>query len=126
MFVDNENDFGEELNNNAEHIEIVGDLAVKVKKMMRLNAALWTFCLASLSVTVIAVMHMPATAGTSGIVGIVAGTSAAAILGPEVAVAAATIAIAGGGIHTLKKLRRYRLQQTRNGGIILHLEKKDS
>ena len=125
MIVTNENEFGEGINNNADHIEIEGDLAAKVKKMMKLNAALWTFCLASLSVTVIAVMHMPATAGTSGIVGIVAGTSAAAILGPEVAVAAATIAIAGGGIHVLRKLRRYRLEQTRNGGIILHLEKKE-
>lgn len=126
MFADNENDFGKKLNNNAEHIEIVGDLAERVKKMMKINSILWTFCLASLSVTIIAVMYMPATAGTSGIVGVVAGTSAAAILGPEVAVAAATIAIAGGGIHTLKKLRKYRLQQTRNGGIILHLEKKDN
>lgn len=126
MYVENEHDLGEELNKGADHIRIEGDLAAKVRKMMKLNTILWSFCLASLSVTVIAVMHMPATAGTSGVVGIVAGTSAAAILGPELAVAAATIAVAGGGIHALRRLRRYRLEQTRNGSIILHLEKKDA
>ncbi len=66
-------------------------------------------------------MQAPATAGVSGIISIVAGTSAASILGVDTVIAAVSIAVAGGGISILQKLRKYHLTYGKNGKIILHL-----
>ena len=124
MFVHNENEFGEAVREGDERIELEGDLASKVKKMYKINLALWNFCLVCLAVAIIALMQVPVTGGTSGIGSMVSGTPAAAILGTETVVSVAMIAVAGGGIRVLYNLRRdYRMVTGKNGRIIIYLKK---
>lgn len=122
MRVYNEKEFGDAIRREEDYIELDGKLASHVKKLIKLNAVLWAFCLAALSVSIIAVIQMPVTAGMSGIVSTVSGTAAAAVLGMDTAVAAVSIAIVGGGISTLYKLRKYCLKRKRNGKIIIYLK----
>lgn len=121
MHVQNEQELGNAVKQEESYIELEGKLASHVKKLMKLNMALWVFSLTALSVAVFALMQMPATTGMSGIVSIVAGTSAASILGIDTVVAAVSIAVAGGGISVLEKLRKYHLTYGENGKIILNL-----
>lgn len=123
MVANNGKDLGDAIRREEPHIELEGELAAQVKRLVRLNAVLWVFCLAALAVAVAAVMQMPATAGLSGIAGLAAGSSASAVIDVDTVVTAVTIAIAGGGIGTLNMLRRYRLEERKDGRIILHLKK---
>ena len=124
MYVRDEEEFGQAVREGKDRIELEGDLAAKVKKLYKLNITLWSFCLACLAVAIIALMQVPITGGTSGIVSLVAGTPAAAILGTEAAVTAVMIGVAGGGIGVLKKLRRdYRIAAGKAGRIIVYLKK---
>lgn len=122
MTVNDGKDLGDAVRREEPYIELEGELAAQVKKLVRLNAALWAFCLTALSVAVVAAMQMPVTAGLSGIASLAAGTSASAVIGVDAAATAATIAIAGGGIGTLNRLRRYRLEERKNGKVILYLK----
>lgn len=125
MVVHNEDEFGKAVRDSKDEIELEGGLAARIKKLYKINLALWSFCLVCLSVAVIALMQVPITGGGSGIVGLVAGTPAAAILGTEAAVTAVMIAVAGGGIKVLHKLRKeYDIVTGKNGRIILHLKRR--
>ncbi len=124
MYVRDEEEFGQAVREGNDRIELEGDLAAKVKKLYKINLALWSFCLVCLGVAIIALMQVPITGGASGVVSLVAGTPAAAILGTEAAVTAVMIGVAGGGIGVLKKLRRdYRIATGKNGRIIVYLKK---
>ena len=91
MRVQNERELGNAVKQEESCIELEGKLASHVKKLMKLNMALWVFSLTTLSVAVLALMQAPATAGVSGIISIVAGTSAASILGMDTVIAAVSI-----------------------------------
>lgn len=124
MYAHNENEFGEAVRDGRDIIEVEGGLASRIKKLYKINLALWSFCLVCLSVAAIALMQVPITGGVSGIAGLVAGTPAAAILGTEAAVTAVMIAAAGGGIKVLYRLRKdYDIVTGKNGKVILHLKK---
>jgi hypothetical protein len=124
MYVRDEEEFGQAVRDGKDRIELEGDLAAKVKKLYKINITLWSFCLVCLAVAIIALMQVPITGGTSGIVSLVAGTPAAAILGTEIAVTAVMIGVAGGGIGVLKKLRRdYRIATGKDERIIVYLKK---
>jgi len=123
MFVDNGKELGDAVRHREPYIKLEGELAAQVKKLVRLNAILWAFCLAALSVAVIAAMQAPVTAGMSGIASLIAGTSASAVIGVDTAVTAVTIAVAGGGISTLSMLREYHLEEKGDGELILYLER---
>ena len=81
MYVRDEEEFGEAVQDGKERIELEGDLAAKVKKLYKINLTLWSFCLVCLGVAIIALMQVPITGGASGVVSFVAGTPAAVILG---------------------------------------------
>lgn len=121
MRVQNEQELGNAVKQEESCIELKGKLASHVKKLMKLNMALWVFSLTALSIAVLATIQAPATAGVSGIISIVAGTSTASILGMDTVIVAVSIAVAGGGIRILQKLRKYHLTYRENGKIILHL-----
>jgi len=124
MYVRNEEEFGEAIREGKDGIELEGDLASKVKKLYKINLTLWSFCLVCLAVAIIALMQVPITGGTSGIISLIAGTPAVAILGTEAAVTAVMIGVAGGGIGVLIKLRRaYRIETRKKGRIIVYLKK---
>lgn len=123
MIANDGRELGEAVKREEPCIEMEGELAAQVKKLVRLNAILWAFCLATLSVAVVAVMQMPVTAGLSGIVSLAAGTSASAVIGVDAAVTAVTVAVAGGGIGTLSMLRGYRLEEKKDGKVILYLRR---
>ena len=121
MRVQNEQELGNAVKQEEACIELEGKLASQIKKLMKLNMALWVFSLTALSIAVLATIQAPATAGVSGIISIVAGTSTASILGMDTVIAAVSIDVAGGGIRILQKLRKYHLTYRENGKIILHL-----
>lgn len=124
MYVRDEEEFGQAVREGKDRIELEGDLAAKVKKLYKLNITLWSFCLVCLAVAIIALLQVPITGGTSGIVSLVVGTPAATILGTEAAVTAVMIGVAGGGIGVLTKLRRdYRLAAGKDGHLIVYLKK---
>lgn len=124
MYVHDENEFGEALRDGKEIIEIDGGLASKIKKLYKVNLALWSFCLMCLAVTVIALIQVPITGGVSGVVALVTGTPAAVILGTEAAATAVMIAVTGGGINILHRLRKdYDMVTGKNGRIIMYLKK---
>ncbi|MEY8356755.1 hypothetical protein AALB39_25860 [Lachnospiraceae bacterium 54-53] len=124
MCVRNEEEFGEAVRDGKEKVVLEGDLADKVKKLYKINLALWNFCLICLAVTIIALMQVPITGGTSGVVSLVVGTPVAAIVGTEIAVSAVMIAVAGGGVQVLYKLRRdYRMETGKDGRVIIYLKR---
>ena len=121
MVVKDEKELGKALKNEEEEIELRGELAKKMKKIYQLDQTLWCLCLVCLAVTVTALLAAPATAGTSTVVSLTAGTPAAAIIGIPSAVSAVLTAAAGGGIHILSRMRRRMMKQLDNGHIILYL-----
>lgn len=66
MRVQNEQELGNAVKQEESCIELEGKLASQIKKLMKLNMALWVFSLTTLSVAVLALMQAPATAGVSG------------------------------------------------------------
>ena len=60
------------------------------------------------------------TTGTSSVASGSVISGAASILGGKVTLSAITIAIAGGGVGILNKLRKYRIEKISDKHIILH------
>jgi hypothetical protein len=111
--IHNEADLGRAIKNNQESIEIEGDLAKKVIRIKATGKLAWAIAIASIVITVGIVLTLPVTAPAT------AGATAAAnfaVLGPAIgimgvgpAIAAVSIAVAGGGIAVLNKLRKYKI-----------------
>jgi len=96
-----------------------GKTAFKIKATG--NVA-WAVCIAALAVAIVAILVSPATLGTSVVIGGAVETFMAPVvvttLGFSAASGAITIAIAGGGVGILNKLRKYKMKKE-NGKIIL-------
>lgn len=123
MLIENEKELGEALKNDEEEIELKGVLAKKIKKIYQLDQAMWGLCLLCLTIAVAAFLAAPVTSGTSAALTLAAGTPAAAVIGLPSAVTAILAAAAGGGVGVLVKLRKRKMQQLKNGHIILRLNK---
>ena len=63
MRVQNEQELGNAVKQEESCIELEGKLASQIKKLMKLNMALWVFSLTALSIAVLATIQAPATAG---------------------------------------------------------------
>jgi hypothetical protein len=114
-----EAELGEAMKSNADTIEIEGDFAKKVIRIRATGAVAWAIALGAIGVAVYALLAAPATGGTTGLVGVAAAPAAVAILGTSVTAAAISIAVAGGGIGTLTKLRSYKeVSRTKNSLIL--------
>ena len=119
-----EKDLGEALKNDIDTIEIEGDLAKKVFKIKATGKVAWGVCIGCVAVAVTLVV---VTIGSGGMATPVTGptaaitlSAAAATWGLPTAITATGIAVAGGGIGALKKLRKYRLEKISDTKIVLH------
>lgn len=123
MEVHNEKELGEALKNNVDSIEIGIDLKQKVIIIKGVNNAAWGICIAAVGIGVAAVMASAMTAGTTAPVNALIATPALAgavgILGVPTAISAVSIAVAGGGVACLNKLRKYKIKEISDDKIQL-------
>lgn len=119
-----EKDLGKALKEEQESITIEGDLKEKVIKIKVTGKVAWMFCISALTVSVGAILVTLGSGGTaapaSAFVGAPALAGTVAILGVPAATSAIGIAVAGGGVGTLNKLRKYRVEKVSDNKIILH------
>ncbi len=117
MLIDNEKDLGNAIKNGEQCIEVEGELGQKVFRIKAVGAVAWAVAIGGLTVAVAAIIAMipagplPAPAAIAGILPAAAVLGGAGVSGVAVAASAATIAVAGGGVGTLNKLRNYKMEK---------------
>ena len=126
--VKNEEDLGKALKNGDRTIEIEGDLAKKVVKIKATGDVAWGVCIAATAVCVIAVVTTVSSGGAAGPAALAAVTATAgpavAIWGVSVTVSAVLIAVAGGGVTVLNKLKSYDMKKISDKKVILKRKSK--
>ena len=124
MKVKTEEELVKAVNNNENYIEIEGDLSNKVFRIKAVGSVPWIVAIGSIVVATVAVISLPKIsqpkAGfmASGIGAATAG-GAVAILGLAATTSAIKIAVAGGAIGVLKKLRNYKMEKISDTKLIL-------
>ena len=96
----------------------------KVLKIKAVGNYAWAICVAAIGVAVVCGVVTITSAGTaaapSAFVATPAVATVASFLGVPTAISAIGIAIAGGGVGALNKLRGYRVEKVSNEKVILH------
>src|SRR5574344_1180697 len=124
MIVSNEKELGQAVKNNTDTIEIEGDLARKVIRIKATGKVAWGVAIAGLAVGVTAAIVTADSAGTSAPVTapVACGATSPGIEslgGIDIASAAFFIALSGGGIGILNKLRNYKLEKKGENKVLL-------
>ena len=119
-----EKELGRAIKEGKDNIEVEFDLARKVIKIKGVGKVAWGACALGLAVAIAAVIVTLASGGTSSPATVPAGLAgmgtATAVMGYSVAASAVAIGASGGGIATLNKLRKYRIEKINENKIILH------
>lgn len=119
-----EKELGKALKEGQDTIEIEFDLCKKVIKIKAIGIVSWGICIASITIAVSCAVVAVSTAGTTAVPDALIATPAvatlASVLGLPTAISAVAIAVAGGGVGALNKLRNYRLERISDEKIILH------
>lgn len=114
MKVRNEEELGKALKNNVDLIEVEYDLKRKVVRIRAINDVAWMVCIAAMTVGVASIIATAATAGTTAPVNALVATPALAgavtVMGVPTTISAVSIAVAGGGVASLNKLRNYKVK----------------
>ena len=117
-----EKELGEALKRGDSTIEVEFDLAHKVAKIKTTGNAMWALCITAIGVAVVSGVVAISTAGTatvpSAFIATPAIATASGVLGMSTAISG--IAMAGGGVVALNKLRGYRLEKVSDEKVILH------
>ena len=119
MKVANEKELAEAIKNNEERIEIEGDLARGAIKIKATGKVAWLIAIGAIGVAVIALLSAPATAGGSAFISGAVAPAAVGVLGLGTTATAISIAIAGGGVAVLNKLRGYSLEKISDDKVVL-------
>ena len=123
VVVKTEKELGAALKADESTIEIEGSLQEKVVKIKATGKVAWAVAIGGVAVAVVAVCTTGATAGTSGPITVPIGAASiavpAATLGATVAMSAVAIAVAAGGVGALNKLRKYKMEKSRDGRLVL-------
>lgn len=114
-----EQELGQAVKDNAETIEITGDLRNKVLKIKATGKVAWAVAIGAIAISIVGILVSPASGGASATAGIVAAPAAIAALGAPVAVSAVAIAIAAGGVGALNKLRKYKVVSHDENTLVL-------
>jgi hypothetical protein len=119
-----EKELGEALKRGDSTIEVELDLSKKVVKIKTAERGSWALCVAAIGVAVVCGVVTISTAGTATVPSAFIATPAIAtvsgFLGMPTAISAIGIAMAGGGVGALNKLRGYRLEKVSDEKVILH------
>lgn len=120
MIVRTEKELGTALKAEAEEIVVEGEsLVKKVLRIKKTGKLAWGLCIGALGVAVGAAMATPAAPILPVVVTAVAGPVVISTLGMSVTTAAITIAVAGGGVIVLNKLRKYRIAEQTQERLVL-------
>ncbi len=117
--VDTEQDLGKALKDDADTIEINGDLRKKVLRIKATGKVAWVVAIGAIAIAITAIMVSPASGGASSAAGVIAAPAAIAALGAPVAYSAIVIAIAAGGVGSLNKLRKYKVVSQNENSLVL-------
>lgn len=110
---------GKALKENEDEIIVEGDLKNKVLRIKATGKVAWTVAIGAIGVAVVSIIAAPATGGISGTANFIAAPAAVSILGGTTTTAAISIAVAGGGIGALNKLRKYKVVKNDENQLIL-------
>lgn len=121
--ITDEKELGKAVKRGDETIELdihIGKIVIRIKAVGKVA---WATCVGAIGVVVVSILSVPATGGASTPVSAFAGApalvGATAVLG-SATIPAITIAVAGGGVAALNKLRNYRVEKLSDGRVILH------
>lgn len=129
MLVANEKELGQAIKDGQDTIEIEFDeLGKKVKRIRATGKVAWGIVIVGVAGVVtcgaVAIATSVPTGGTSSVpsalLSLPAATSVIAVLGVPATISAIGIAVGGGGVVALKKLKKYRMEELPNGKVILH------
>lgn len=123
MLAKNEQELGTALKNNVDIIEVEYDLKRKVVKIIGIGNIAWMVCIAAMTVAVASIIATASTAGTTAPINAFIATPALAgtvsVLGVPTTISALSIAVAGGGVASLNKLRKYKVKNISDNKIQL-------
>lgn len=110
-----EKELGEALKRGDSTIEVELDLSKKVVKIKTAERGSWALCVGAIGVAAVCGVVTISTAGTatvpSAFIATPAIATASGVLGMSTTISAIGIAIAGGGVGALNKLRGYRVEK---------------
>lgn len=122
-----EKELGKALKDNQDYIEIEGKLVGQVVKIKAIGKVAWGACAVAISIAIIGAVSSAGTGGLATPVSAFIATPGLAgtvgILGVSTTNVAIVIAVAGGGIEALNKLRKYDLERVSESKVILHRKK---
>ena len=124
MKVKTEEELAKAVNNNENYIEIEGDLSNKVFRIKAVGSVPWIVAIGSIVVATVAVISLskisqPKAGFMASGIGAATAGGAVAILGLAATTSAIKIAVAGGAIGVLKKLRNYKMEKISDTKLIL-------
>ena len=127
--VTTEEELGEAIKNNADTIEITGDLANKTLKIKATGKVVWAVAIGAIGVAVTClilrangseVANSTQTGKAITFTGAAGGAAVAAGILGKAAIAATSIAVAAGGVGALTTLRdKYKIVEKSEGKLIL-------
>ena len=112
-------ELGKFIKEDAETIEIEGDLRKKVLRIKATGKVAWAIAVGAISVAIISIISAPATGGGSLAANAITVPVATATLGASCATTAVAIGVAGGGVAALNKLRNYKIVSDSNDILII-------
>ncbi len=119
--VSTDEELAKAVKDDVDTIEIEGPLGKKTIRIKATGKIAWAVCFAALAIAVASILTAPTTSGTSTVAGVVVAPAVVSILGMPTTLTAISIAVAGGGIGILNKLRKYDMEKR---GNLLILKKK--
>ena len=120
MLVFTEKELGEAIKLEVKEIVVRGeDLVKKVLRLKNTGKVAWGLCLAGLGAAVGAVLAAPVVPVTPVIWTTFAGPVVVTALGLAATKAAVLIAVAGGGVAALNKLRKYQITEQTPERLVL-------
>lgn len=119
MTIKTEKELGKALKDDLDTIIIEGDLVKKVIRIKATGKIAWAIAIGAIGVSVAAVLATPVTGGASNAVHFVTAPAAVTVLGGAAVTAAIAIAVAGGSVTVLNKLRKYKIEEQSKDCLIL-------
>ena len=119
MAIETAKELGKELKKDPDTVEVSIKMGKIIIKLKGVGKVAWAIAIGAIGVAVAAVIAAPATGGTSSALAAVSAPAAASILGVSTTTAAISIAVAGGGVAVLNKLRKYEVVEKHNTYMVL-------
>ena len=123
MAVNNEKELAQAVKEGQDTIVITKDLKSNVVTIKATGKVAWAVAIGAIGVAVTAVIASPSTGGVSSTIAVASAPAAVSILGLSATVSAISIAVAGGGVAVLNKLRKYEITEQMGDFLVLKRKK---